>query len=136
VSAPTFDIGDAITPLEVTITPEQVRRYATVAQMPGQRFFSDDVARKEGLPGQILPGNMSLALLTRAFLDWLPDARIDKIGATFRGIVRPNEPIRVTGFVTDTREESDRLVLECDLVLETQGERRVTAVAVASLPAG
>jgi acyl dehydratase len=134
VSAPSFDIGDAIEPLELVVTPDQVRRYATVAQMPGQRFFSDEVARKEGLPGQILPGNMSLALLTRALLDWLPEARIEKIGATFRGIVRPGEPIRVTGFVTDTREEGDRLVLECDLVLENQGERRVTAVAVASIP--
>jgi acyl dehydratase len=134
VSGRTFEIGDAIAPLEVTVTPDEVRRYATVANMPGQRFFSDEVARKEGLPGQILPGNMSLALLSRALLDWLPGSRMDKLGATFRGIVRPGKPIRITGFVTDTREEGGRVVVECDLVLECEGERRVTAVAVASLP--
>ena len=136
MSARVFEIGDAVTPLEVTILPEQIRRYATVAHMPGQRFYSDEVARKEGLPGQILPGNMSLALLSRTLLEWLPEARLEKIGATFRGIVVPSHPIRVTGFVTEARDEGDRVVLECDLVLECQGERRVTAVAVASLPRG
>jgi acyl dehydratase len=134
VSARAIEIGDAIVSLEVVVTPDEVRRYATVAHMPGQRFFSDEVARKEGLPGQILPGNMSLALLARALLDWVPEARLEKIGGTFRGIVRPGKPLRVSGFVTDSRHEGERRVIECDLVLECEGERRVTAVAVASLP--
>lgn len=129
-----IEIGTEIPRFEVTFTSEQVRRYALAGRMPGQRFLSDEAARKEGLPGQILPGNMSLSLLSRMVLEWLPAARLEKIGVTFRGLVRPNEPITCSGFVTDRSEEDGRVRLECDLVLESGGERRVTGLAVVSAP--
>jgi len=130
-----IEIGHEIPKLEVTLTGDQVRRYATVAQMPGPRFFSDEVARKEGLPGQILPGNMSMALLSRMLTDWLPDARLAKLGVTFRGIVQPGKPITCSGFVTDRRDEGGTVELECDLILEQGGERRITGLALLRLPA-
>ena len=129
-----IEIGHEIPKLEVTLTGDQVRRYATVAQMPGPRFFSDEVARKEGLPGQILPGNMSMALLSRLLTDFLPDARLAKLGVTFRGIVQPGKPITCSGFVTDRRENGGAVELECDLILEQGGERRVTGLALLRLP--
>ena len=53
-------------------------------------------------------------------------------GASFLMIYTPCQK----GFVYETPRSIDlgRLVVECDLVLECEGERRVTAVAVASLP--
>jgi acyl dehydratase len=125
-----IEIGHEIPPLEIVVSAEDVRRYATVAQMPGQRFVSDEVARKEGLPGRILPGNMSMALLSRMLTEWLPQARQERLGVTFRGIVQPGKPIRCSGFVTDRRETADGVELECDVILEQGGERRTTGVAV------
>jgi len=128
-----IEIGHEIPKLELVLSGDQVRRYATTAAMPGPRFFSDEVARKEGLPGQILPGNMSMALLSRMLTDWLPDARLEKLGVTFRGVVQPGKPIVCSGFVTDRRESDGGLELECDLILEQGGERRITGLAVLRL---
>lgn len=133
MNAETFEIGDEIPKLAITLSGDQVRRYATTANMPGPRFYSDEVARKEGLPGQILPGNMSMALLSRMLLDWLPEARLEKLGVTFRGIVQPGKPITCSGFVTDRSADEGTVRLECDLILEQGGERRITGVGVLRL---
>lgn len=126
-----IEIGTEIPRLEVQLAPDQVRRYALAIKMPGPRFFSDEAARKEGLPGQIVPGNMSMGLLSRMLLDWLPEARLDKLGVTFRGLVFPDKPIRCSGFVTGRKEDHPGSVsLDCDLVLECGGERRITGTAV------
>jgi len=133
MTAAAVEIGHPIPKLELTIPSEQVRRYAIIAHMPGRRFLSDEDARKEGLPGQILPGNMSMALLSRMLTDWLPDARLEKLGVTFRGVVQPGKQILCSGFVTDRREGPRGVELECDLILEQNGERRITGVAVLRL---
>jgi acyl dehydratase len=134
VTVAVIEIGHEIPKLEITLSGDQVRRYATTANMPGPRFVSDEIARKEGLPGQILPGNMSMALLSRMLTDWLPRARLDKLGVTFRGIVQPGKPIVCSGFVTDRRDGEGSVEIECDLILEQAGERRITGLAVLRLP--
>ena len=125
-----IEIGLEIPRLEIVLSGDDVRRYATTANMPGPRFVSDEVAKKEGLPGQILPGNMSMALVARMVSDWLPEARLAKLGVTFRGIVQPGKPILCSGFVTDRREKDGKVELECDVILEQGGERRTTGLAV------
>ena len=130
-----IEIGHEIPRLEAVISGDQVRRFATAAKMPGQRFFSDEVARKEGLRGQIFPGNLSMALLSRMVHDWLPQARIVRLGVTFRGVVYPGT-IVCSGFVTDRRDAGTTLELECDVILEQEGERRITGLAVLQLDQG
>lgn len=133
MTAGELEIGDEIPPLELTLSGAEVRRYAEAAGMPGARFVSDESARAEGLPGQIFPGNLSAALLARMVLDWLPGARLEKLGVTFRGFVRPDRPLRLSGFVTERHTRPEGATLECDLVLESDGERRVTGIAVLAL---
>ena len=130
-----IEIGHEIPRLEIVLSGDDVRRYATTANMPGPRFISDEVAKKEGLPGQILPGNMSMALVARMVSDWLPEARLAKLGVTVRGIVQPGKPIVCSGFVTDRRENGDRIELDCDVILEQGGERRITGLAVVEIAA-
>jgi len=132
MTASEIEIGHEIPRLETVISGDQVRRFATAANMPGQRFFSDEVARKDGLRGQIFPGNMSMALLSRMIHDWLPQARVVKLGVTFRGVVYPG-PITCSGYVTDRRETPEGIELECDVILEQEGERRTTGLAVLRL---
>lgn len=132
-----IDVGHELATLELTLSNEQVRRYAEAANMPGGRFASDEAARQEGLPGQIVPGNLSLALFSRLLATTLPGARLQRLSGTFRSLVRPNVALVVRGVVIEkhTTEQGDRI--ECDLVLETaEGDRLVTGTATLQVAAG
>lgn len=126
----TIDVGDELPPLRVTLSSEQVRRYAEAANMPGGRFMSDEAARAEGLPGQIVPGNLSLALFARLLTGWASGGRLQRINGTFRAMVRPNVPLVVSAVVTEKHQSDHGNFLECDLLLETaDGDRLVTGTA-------
>ena len=129
------EVGDELPALRVTFSGEQVRRYAEAANMPGGRFKSDEAAKAEGLPGQIVPGNMSLMLFSRLLTDWSADARVRRLSATFRGLVRPGTPLLVHAVVIEKHASDHGNFVECDLILEdNEGERRVTGTATVELP--
>ena len=130
LSFDTVDVGDELPALQLTLTGEQVRGYAQSANMPGGRFMSDAEAQAEGLPGQIVPGNLSLALFSRLLSEWGDGVQLKRISATFRAIVRPNVPLRLSAVVTEKHASEHGNFLECDLVLEnSDGERLVTGTA-------
>jgi acyl dehydratase len=132
-----IDVGHEVPPLRLTLTSDQVKRYAVTARMPGGRFMSDEEARHEGLPGQIVPGNMSLALFSRLLNAAFPGTILQRLSATFRGLVRPNVPLVIGGVVTEKHRTDHGDVIECDLVLESaEGDRLVTGTASVQLPAG
>lgn len=125
-----IDVGDELPPLRLTLSAEQVRQYAVAANMPGGRFMGDEEARAEGLPGQIVPGNMSLALFARLLTSWGIDGRLQRLSATFRSLVRPGVPLVVSAVVTEKHQSDRGNFLECDLLLETaDGDRLVTGTA-------
>jgi len=130
------EVGDEIPPLRLTLTSEQVRRYALAADMPGGRFMSDAEAKAEGLPGQIVPGNMSLALFSRLIEGWSEGIRLRRLHATYRGFVRPGVPLILSAVVTEKHVSDHGSFVECDVVLENaDGERLVTGTATVILPA-
>jgi acyl dehydratase len=135
----TFDdieVGDELPPLKLTLTGAQVRRYAETANMPGGRFMSDEEARAEGLPGQIVPGNLSLALFSRLLTSWREGVVVKRLSATFRALVRPGVPLIVSAVVTEKHASDHGDFLECDLLLENaDGDRLVTGTATVALPA-
>ena len=132
-----IDVGHEVTPLRLTLTHEQVKRYAITARMPGGRFMSDEAARSEGLPGQIVPGNMSLALFSRLLNGAFPGTIVRRLSATFRGLVRPAVGLVISGVVTEKHCTDHGDLIECDLVLESaDGDRLVTGTATVQLPAG
>ncbi len=129
-----LDIGDELGVLEIVFSSEAVRAYAHAAHMPGGRFLSDEEAQKEGLPGQIAPGNLSLALFSRLLAESLPGKRLRRLSGTFRALVRPNVPLRVHGVVTEKYSNDNGNFVECDLLLETtDGDRLVTGTATVEL---
>src|SRR5712692_11711635 len=97
-------IGDTLGPGEMSISRDQTRKYARANAMNTPRFTDDEGARKEGLPGMILPGNISLGLLTRLVTDWTGNsgATITRIGTTYRSPVQPDRTLTLQGFVTQT----------------------------------
>jgi acyl dehydratase len=125
-----IDVGDELPPLRVTLSGAQVKAYALAANMPGGRFMSDEEARAEGLPGQIVPGNLSLALFSRLLTSWAGGGRLQRISATFRALVRPDVPLVLSAVVTEKHQSEGGNFLECDLVLENaDGDRLVTGTA-------
>jgi acyl dehydratase len=130
-----IDVGHELPALRLTLSSEQVRRYAFVAHMPGGRFLSDEEARAEGLPGQIVPGNMSMALFSRLIAESFPGATLKRLSATFRGMVRPEHALVVSGVVTEKHCTDHGDLVECDFVLESaDGDRWVTGTASVQIP--
>ncbi len=128
-------IGDALGPAEVYLSKDQVRAYAKACGMWTPRFTDDEGARKEGLPGMITPGNMSLAILSKLVTDWVAasGARIVRMGTTYRQPVMPDHTLTLQGFVTH-KNESDRTA-EMDIWIESdEGDRLVIGTATVHFP--
>lgn len=125
--------GDELPPIDMLLTKDFVRRYARTAGMDFPRFTDDEGARKEGLPGMIAPGVLSMGLLARLISEWNPAAQITRIGTTFRSPVLPDCSIHLLGFVT--QKDDEQHTAECDIWMENDdGERWVIGTAAVTLP--
>jgi acyl dehydratase len=128
-------IGDALGPEEMYLSKDQVRAYARATGMYVPRFTDDEGARKEGLPGMITPGNMSLAILSKLVTDWVgaSGARMVRLGTTYRQPVLPDHTIALHGFVTH-KNDTDHSA-EMDVWIENEdGERLVIGTASVQFP--
>ena len=124
--------GDELPTRELFLAKDQVRAYARVANQWSPRFTDDEGARREGLPGMITPGNMSMGLLTGLIEGWGGVGVLRRLGTTFRGLVLPGRTIRLCGNVTQ-KDERARTV-ELDVWLESdEGERLVIGTATVAL---
>ena len=100
----------------------------------GGRFSDHEAARKEGFPGALVPGVMSQGFLVAMIHAWAPDAEIRFVDTVFRSPVVADEPCRITGVVTDIKE--DESIVEIDLtVTNEKGETRVFGTAQVFIPA-
>ncbi len=124
--------GEELPVRELFLAKERVREYARAANQWAPRFTDDEGARREGLPGMITPGNMSMGLLTAMIEAWAGRGTVRRLGTTFRGLVLPDRDIRLCGTVTE-KDEQTRTV-ELDVWLESdEGERLVIGTATVAL---
>ena len=131
-----IDIGDEIRELEICPTTSDVVRYVEVARMQSGRFTDDAYARSEGLPGAIIPGNMSLGFLSRMVTEFFPTGTLHNLTANFRATVPHNTPLICSGVVTEKQEEEGRHLVFCDILMSNEdGDRYVQGTAQVSLPA-
>jgi len=94
------------------------------------RFTDDEAARKEGLPGMIIPGNMSLGLLSKLVTDWIgsSNAWLTRMNTTYRVPVQPDHTVTIHGFITNKNPEER--TTEIDVWMENEeSERLVTGTA-------
>jgi len=123
-----IEIGDDLPEVQADLSMETVRRFARAAHMMVGRFIDHDKARKEGLPGAIVPGIMSQALLASLVHRWAPGARIHELDTTFRAHILVDSEATLCGVVTDI--DSDERTLEIDLTIQNaSGEARVVGTA-------
>lgn len=112
---------------------ENVRRFARAAGMMAPRFMDHEGARKEGLPGAMVPGVMSQAILVAMLHRWAPDAELVSIDTVFRAVVLVDRTHHVKGVVTDV-DEAERCA-EIDLTITNEaGETRVLGTAKLRFP--
>jgi acyl dehydratase len=130
-----IEVGDEIDELEIHPTTADVVRYVSVAHMESGRFTDDAYARQEGLPGAIIPGNMSLGFLSRMLTDYFPRGTLKSLTANFRATVPHNVPLLCSGVVTEKLEVDGELLVFCDVQLSSEdGDRYVQGTARIALP--
>ena len=101
----------------------------------GGRFKDHERARKEGLPGALVPGIMAMGFLTSMIHRWSPVAKVEYIDTVFRAPVLADQPCTITAVVTDVNE-ADGLI-QLDLTVKNAAdETRVFGTANVRLPVG
>jgi acyl dehydratase len=110
-----------------------VKRFARAAGWDRPRFTDHAAARKEGLPGALVPGIMSQGFLAAMIHRWAPEGQIETVDTIFRAPVVVDEVYHINGVVTDIDE--DKATVEIDLtVTNTKGETRVFGTATVRIP--
>lgn len=122
------EFGEELPPFEPDLSLANVRKFVRAAHMMAPRFTDHEGARKEGLPGALVPGVMSQAILVAMIHRWAPEAELVKIDTVFRAPVIADQHHRVSGVVTDLDEETRSA--EIDLTIaNAAGETRVLGTA-------
>ena len=127
------EFGEDLPELSPDTSVENVTLFTKAAGMFTGRFTDHEAARKQGLPGAIVPGIMSQAIFAAMIHRWAPEAELETIDTVFRAPVIVDQPHRVTGVVTDMDDEARSV--EIDLTLQNEaGETRVLGTATVRLP--
>ena len=127
--------GDDIGPLEKAITHEAVIEFCGVWGHPSpNRFIDVKMAQEAKLPGPIVPGVMSIAMIAQLLTDWSPNGSLRLLDVVFRQPVVQGEVV-IAAVVTDKREEDGENLVECDVYMSNEESGRlIGGRAVLSLP--
>ncbi len=130
------ELGSEIGPRELVATGENVATFCRLWGNPTPNRFTDPaIAEKSGLPGPIVPGVMSMAIMSQALTDWAGPESLRDLDLVFRQPVPHNQPLLISATVTDTRQDDGENLVECDVLMTgTAGERYVGGTALISLP--
>ncbi|TIC88066.1 hypothetical protein E8D34_07190 [Nocardioides sp. GY 10113] len=107
-------VGDAVAPLERTITLTDMVAYAGATWDWHQLHYDTAYVAQKKLPAPIVDGQVFGALLVEQLQDWLgPLSFVRELEFTFRNLVFAGETVRCTGTVTAVSEGR----LEVDLAV-------------------
>lgn len=115
------ELGDELPAEHPDISMPRVEQFTEAAHMRFPRFTDHEAARKEGLPGALVPGIMSQALLATMIHRWAPGSRILSLDTVFRGHVVVGTVPTISGAVTDVDDEAK--VVEVDLTMTAEDGR-------------
>jgi len=116
---------------ELTVTPDKYLtvRYAGASGDYNPIHIDEEFAKAVGLPGRILHGLFSMALVARAQTEAASGpASLKRLAVQFRGMGFPEEEITVTGIVASVRDGVATVHAEA-----TQGGNAIIRNAVAEL---
>ena len=127
------EFGEDLPVFDPDTSLENVIRFTEAAGWRGPRFTDHEAARKEGLPGALVPGIMSQGFLAAMIHRWAPSSRIEEVDTIFRAPVIVDQNYHINGVVTDIDTDAGRV--EVDLtVTNDKDETRVFGTARVRLP--
>lgn len=127
-----MEFGEELPALEPDVSLENVKRFVRAAGMSFERFTDHEAARREGLPGAIVPGIMSQGILAALIHRWAPGARILRIDTVFRAPILVGSRPRATGVITDKNDAES--TVEIDLTIQNEAhESPVVGTATVAL---
>lgn len=121
-------------------TPEAVAEFMRTRRIVSGTSRADDEPEqtRPGFDRPVVPGSMSLAVLSRLVTDWMgPRGRLRSIAADYRRPVYRDDRLRAVALVTDTEAgaAAGSGLVKLDVYLENErGERPLQGVAVVELP--
>jgi acyl dehydratase len=124
-----IEFGEELKAFTPDVSMPTVKRFTDAAHMSWSRFNDHEEAKKQGLPGAIVPGIMSQGILAAMVNNWAPGAEIVKIDTIFRAALVVDSSPQCKGVVTDMDEQAQ--TVEIDLTIANEaGETRVMGTAV------
>ena len=127
------ELGAALPTFEPDTSLEQCGAFARAVGWPSGRFDDHEEARKQGLPGALVPGIMGMGFLTTTIHNWSPYATVEHIDTVFRAPMMAEQPIIISAVVTDIDEDDG--IFELDMTIKNEAdETRVFGTAKVRLP--
>ena len=129
------EFGETLAPISADTSLARCAEFAEAVGWGdgGGRFSNHEQARKQGLPGALVPGIMGMGFLTSTVHQWSEVAEIEHIDTVFRAPMLADEPLDVEAIVTDIDEDNG--LVELDMTLKNAaGETRVFGTARVRLP--
>jgi acyl dehydratase len=125
-SPDTISVGDPLTPLQRTVTQEQIRAYAAAAGDPNPIHTDEELAKSFGFPTTIAHGMLSLAIATECVGRWAGGYdRVASMAVRFSKPLLRGDTIIVSGRVTEVDATAGVVHLEVEAASD-RGDRVLT----------
>jgi acyl dehydratase len=128
--------GDEVTPLVKTPDPRQLVMWAGAVGDYMPIHYDRDYARRRGLKGIIVHGQLVGAFLGQLMTDWVgQEGALTKLSCSYKGMNYPGEAIVLKGKVLRKYVRRGRHFVECSLWAENpKGEKTASGAATVVLP--
>ena len=124
-----IELGDELPEYAPDVSLSAVRSFAEAVGVGRVGRFTDhEKARREGLPGAIVPGIMSQGILAAMIHKWAPGSQIRKLDTVFRAPIVVDSQARCRGVITETEPDTSSVDIDLTIVNEL-GETRVLGTA-------
>ena len=112
------ELGDEIGPAVLSVTTAQVTEFCSLWGNPAPNRFTDQAeAERVGLAAPIVPGIMTMALISRVLTDWAGAGAVADLDLVFRGPVPHHQPLYVGIQISDTDQDAAGSRIQCDITM-------------------
>lgn len=112
------DFGDELPESLADVRLSTVHVFTDASGMKFSRFNDHEEARKQGMPGAVVPGIMSQGIFAAKIHEWATGCEVRKLDTVFRAPLIADTEVRVRGVVTDMDEDARTVELDLTMLNE------------------
>ena len=129
------ELGDTLPELVSSpVTRTQLALFAGAAGDHNPIHLDDEAAKGSGLPGVIVHGMLSMALLGQMITGWVPQKNLRAFSTRFAAMNYPGDTITCRGKVVAKREVGGERLVDLDLeAWNSRGEKTLAGNATCAL---